>query len=81
MNRAEAKDWIKENLNIGIDDLGSMGDYVTLVRIRHESPALPKFGVDGSSRDESEWAFFDAAEKIDSGLYGCWYFFGNRAGT
>ena len=53
-------------------------DYVALFRLRHESVMLPKYGTNGVARDESEWAFIDSAEKIDSGMYGGVYYFGKR---
>ena len=45
-------------------------DYCTVVRLRKKAVALPEYGVDGSARDESEWAYFDMTEKIDTGMYG-----------
>jgi hypothetical protein len=45
-------------------------DYCTVVRLRKKAVALPEYGVDGSARDESDWAYFDMMEKIDTGMYG-----------
>lgn len=49
--------------------------YCAVVCIRHGTKLLPKFGVDGSSRDASEWALLDMAEKVDTGEYGMVYYF------
>ena len=49
--------------------------YCAVVALRHEAVILPEYGCDGSVRDESEWAYFDMAGKIDTGMYGDVYYF------
>lgn len=74
MNKKEAKAYVKSV--IGVTMKGN--DYAGLFRLRHKAVMLPEVGVDGSLRDESEWCFFEAAEKIDSHMYGCFYYFGKN---
>ena len=50
-------------------------DYCAVVRLRKKAVALPEYGEDGSARDESDWAYFDMARKIDTGMYGDVYYF------
>ena len=70
MNKREAIDYVKNQIGIDVAN-----DGVAIVRLRHKSILLPEIGVDGSFRDESEWACFDTAYKIDTGEYGAIYYF------
>jgi len=49
--------------------------YCTVVRLRKCAEILPEFGVDGSVRDESTWAYMDMTAKVDTGIYGDIYYF------
>lgn len=53
-------------------------DYCALLRIRHKAVSLPKYGVNGVIRDVAEWAYIDAAGKIDTGMYGDVYYFNEK---
>lgn len=70
MNKREAINYVRKELGFDVTS-----DYVAIVRLRQKSVLLPEIGVDGSIRDESEWAVFDSATKIDTGEYGEFYYF------
>ena len=70
MNRTEAEEFVKKNY-----PYNASSDYCALFRIRQKCPWLPEFGVDGSERDNADWAYIDAAGKIDTGMYGDIYYF------
>ena len=70
MNRAEAEEFAKENYPYDENN-----DYCALFRIRHKCTWLPEYGADGSERDNSEWAYIDAAGNVDTGLFGEIYYF------
>lgn len=69
MNRQEVIYYAREGLGLDFNT-----DWITAVRLRHKAVLLPEMGVDGSLRDESEWAIIDMAEKIDTGEFGCVYY-------
>lgn len=71
MTRNQAVQHIRDNYF----PLFKMGDGYALVRLRHKAVLLPEYGIDGSSRDESEWALLDMFTKVDTGMYGEVYYF------
>lgn len=75
MNKIEALEYVKRVFG---DDLKHtlLQDNMALIKIRHQNTILPEYGVDGSERDKSEWAFIDMTEKNDTGLYGAVRYFG-----
>jgi Ca2+-binding EF-hand superfamily protein len=50
-------------------------DTVALLELRHTACFLPECGVNGKLRDCSDWALIDMFEKVDTGIYGCVYYF------
>lgn len=72
MTYIEAKNYVKNNILIGLDV--DENDWCALVKIRHKNIIFPEYGVDGSLRDSSEWAFLDMTGRIDAGEYGDIYY-------
>lgn len=72
MTRNQAIEYARNNFS------GLHSDYTCIVRLRHTSACLPDIGIDGSFRDDCDWAFIDTAEKMDSGIYGAIYYFGEK---
>lgn len=70
MNKQEAINYVRNNYGFDVKS-----DLLAIVRLRNKAVILPEIGVDGSFRDESEWAVLDMAEKIDTGEYGSIYYF------
>jgi hypothetical protein len=70
MNKREAINYVKREFGFDVTS-----EWLAIVRLRHKSVLLPELGVDGSIRDESEWAILDMAGKIDTGEYGDVYYF------
>lgn len=77
MNLLEAKEYVKKVFAIDLENT-FIPEYLTIIRIRHQNTILPEYGVDGSERDQSEWAFIDMTEKNDTGLYGAVSYFGTK---
>lgn len=77
MNLLEAKEYVKKVFAIDLENT-FIPDYLAIIRIRHQNTILPEYGVDGSERDQSEWAFIDMTENIDTRLYGAVYYFGHK---
>lgn len=78
MTREEAIQYVADNIyctdRSTIEETLEDGS-CALVRLRNEAYLLPALGVDGSSRDESSWAFLDMWSKVDTGIYGDVYYF------
>lgn len=78
MNREDAIRYVEQQFGFIIGSSDFYANYTALVKIRHDNVFLPDVGIDGSIRDESEWALIDMAYKIDTGVYGAVYYFGNK---
>lgn len=76
MTKREAKKYIKKNFYVDID---IQFPWVALIRLRHEAVIFPEYDICGNPRDSAEWAYIDASEKIDTGMYGAIYYFGERS--
>lgn len=73
MTRHDAIAFAKENYGYNGKD-----DYCAIVKLRHNAETFPEYGVNGENRDECEWMYLDMSEKVDTGHYGCIYYFGER---
>lgn len=70
MSKREAIEYAKEHFSY---DKNS--DFCALVRLRHKAVMFPEYGTNGRLRDDCNWAYFDMAGKIGTGMYGDVYYF------
>lgn len=73
MEKKRAKEYVANILEYGKE--WENNDYCALICLRNKCIVLPEYGIDGSVRDDSEWAFIDCTDKQDTGLYGAVYYF------
>lgn len=69
MSREEALNYAKENFGYN-EDSKICVEFCAIIPLRHKAMFLPEYGIDGSVRDNSDWAYIDMLEKIDTGEYG-----------
>lgn len=70
MSKREAVEYAKEHFSY---DKNS--DFCALVKLRHKAVMFPECGTNGRLRDDCNWAYFDMAGKIGTGMYGDVYYF------
>jgi len=70
MSKREAIEYVKEHF-----PYDKNSDFCALVRLRHKAVMFPECGTNGRLRDDCNWAYFDMAGKIDTGMYGDVYYF------